>query len=710
MDTPAAGQQHRLPPGTRLLARLLLAVAAALVLLPLSAGPASAHASFVSSQPEPGADLASAPGVVRLRFTEPLIAELSSVTVTDPLGQTFEGGPTSDTQMQVDLDSTAPGSYTVEWKTVSPLDGHTLTGRYQFGVGSDVGAQAEPSDGPTGGDLAVAAARAVEYSALLAALGLLSLSALADGASLQWRPRGLHRWVAVAAVGGMATVAGEVLLASSGSLLSAAQGFVATGTGRVRLARLAVEVAAVVLTTIAVWASETGRVDNRKVRIATALAVMGALVAVAAAGHAAAASYGVWLAAGHLWTAGVWAGTILAMAVHRPPGGWRAEPGRRLVREFTPVALAAFTATVVLGLGRAVQELAHPSDLWATAYGQVLWAKTSLVVAMVALSVQAWRRVRHHPRGEGVLAGAVVLLAAVLVAFPVPPGRAGDDPTAAAAADTEGLPQTGDLTLARAVADTVVGLSIRPAEPGINDLFLHLVPPGGDQADQVEVTLTVDDGDPADTRRCGPACRVATAPIEEGTTLAFDLTGPAGTNGTATFTVPALPAPDARDLVDTMRDRMDQLDTVRYDETLGPGDPPTTSTWELVFPDRIHGILHPPKFKEIIRIEDRWWTRDHPDEPWTEARGSGQGLSVRVDDSLWDVNSTNHHQIGTDTIDGTPTRIATFFTEVGQLPIWYRLWIDHDHRVRRALMLTQGHIMEQHYHDFDAPITIDPPT
>lgn len=705
--TPTRAPAARRPPGIR----AAMLVLAALAYLLMTGTAASAHASFVSSQPEPGSDLAAAPGVVRLRFTEPLIEDLSSVTVTDPLGHSFDGGPTSDTEIQVDVDSTAPGSYLVEWKTVSPLDGHTVSGEFTFGVGADVGEQAEESDAPSVGDLAVAAVRAVEYVGLLGALGLLSLSALSDGAETGWRPAGLHSWVMLAAAGGIATVSGEVLLASSSDIVAAARGFLGTPTGTVRLARVVIELLGVAVSSIAAQHSTTGRVEPRRARVATMLLVMGALVAVAAAGHAAAVSYGVAVGAGHLWTAGVWAGTILAMAVHRPPGGWRGVLGRGLAREFTPIAVAAFIATVLLGLARAVQELAHVSDLWTTPYGQVLWAKMSLVAVMVALSVQAWRRSRHRAGGEGLAATGVVVLAAVLVAFPVPPGRAGDDPPAEAAADSNGLPQPGDLTLGQAADDTVVGLSIRPGEPGINDLIVHLVPPGGDDADQIAVSLTVDGGDPVETRRCGDACRVATAPLEVGTTLTFDLDGLPGSTGAATFTVPELPAPDGTGIMTATRARMHEITSVRYDEDFGPGDPPTRSSWELVLPDRLRGTIRSSsRYTETIRIADRWWNRESPDGPWAEARGSGTGLTVHVDNFIWDVTSTNHHLVGTDAIDGVPTRVVTFFAEVAELPYWYRLWIDDDDRVRRAVMLTQGHFMDQDYHDYDTSITIEPPT
>lgn len=673
-----------------------------------AAGPVWGHAAFVASQPEPGSSLAAAPGTVRLRFTEPLIQDLSFVAVTDPLGQTFRGGPTADAAMKVDVDSAAPGTYVVEWKTVSPIDGHTLTGRFTFGVGADVGPPAEPSDRPGPGDLATAIARTLEYAGLLGTIGLLTLAALAAEPG-NWRPGGLHRWVVVAAIGGVATVGGEVLLASSGSAVAAARGLLATPTGQVRLLRLAVEVLTAGVAVVATRRSSTGRIESPRTRATILVLAMVALAAVATSGHGAASSYGTWIATGHLWTAAVWAGTILAMALHRPPGGWRSDLGRQLAREFTPIALAAFTATAVLGIVRGVQELAHPADLWSTSYGQVLVVKVSLVAAMAILSLLVWRRSRHHPRAEAATTAGVVLLAAVLVAFPVPPGRAGEDPAAEAAADTNGRPQPGDLTIAQTVDATVVGLSIRPGEPGVNDLFLHLVPPGGEQADEIEVSLTVDDGSATATRTCGEACRVATAPLEPGTRVTFELGGLAGATGSTTFIMPDLPAPDGTDLVQDVRDRMHGLTSARYDEVLGPAAPPVTSTWELVFPDRLHGTIQPPRFRETIRIADRWWNRTEPDAPWTEPPASGDGLSVRVDQFLWDVRSTNHRLLGMATVDGVQTRIVAFYTEIGPLPIWYRLWVDGEDRVRRAVMLTQGHHMRHRYYDFGAAIRVEPP-
>ena len=42
--------------------------------------------------------------------------------------------------------------------------------------------------------------------------------------------------------------------------------------------------------------------------------------------------------------------------------------------------------------------------------------------------------------------------------------------------------------------------------------------------------------------------------------------------------------------------------------------------------------------------------------------------------------------------------------------IWFRLWIDDQGLVRQTETRAIGHFMDHRYYDFDAPITIAPPT
>jgi len=98
-------------------------------------GVASAHAVLASTQPQAGARLGTAPGVVVLEFTEPLNQKLSRATVTDPTGRRFTSGVSTGQEIRVSLSTNAPGIYIVQWVSVSTLDGHAILGLFQFGVG-----------------------------------------------------------------------------------------------------------------------------------------------------------------------------------------------------------------------------------------------------------------------------------------------------------------------------------------------------------------------------------------------------------------------------------------------------------------------------------------------------------------------------------------------------------------------------------------------
>jgi methionine-rich copper-binding protein CopC len=79
---------------------VLLVVITALALC-LRPSVAWAHAGFVSSSPEPGSELSSAPGMVTLRFSEPLNTKLSRAAVTTPDGRRVDGTVTGSEQIAI---------------------------------------------------------------------------------------------------------------------------------------------------------------------------------------------------------------------------------------------------------------------------------------------------------------------------------------------------------------------------------------------------------------------------------------------------------------------------------------------------------------------------------------------------------------------------------------------------------------------------------
>lgn len=357
-------------------------------------------------------------------------------------------------------------------------------------------------------------------------------------------------------------------------------------------------------------------------------------------------------------------------------------------------------ATVAFGTLRGAQELASVSDLVDSSYGRVLGSKVLAVAAMVPLSVRAWTRRRPIPTAEAIVGAGVVVLAAVLAAYPLPPRRAAEAHAEPERQVRLEVPRPGDLAFGLRVDDQLVGVTIRPARPGPNEVLLHPVVTVG--APLPEVSLSV--GRRAlPVESCGPACLRAEADLAGGEVVRVRTGGaPAGS---AEFDLPPLPAPDGTDLVDQADRRMHALRSYSYDETLGPVDPPIRATYEFRVPDRMH--LRLASGAETIRIGTSSWRRNGPDEPWEHQSAP----PLEVPTFVWDA--PRHRAItvvGREPVDGIETQVVSFYaTTVGGTEIWYRLWIDADRLVRRTEMLATGHFMDQHFTGFDIPVEIDPP-
>jgi methionine-rich copper-binding protein CopC len=238
--------------------RLVAVLGAVMLLLALSAGPAAAHAALVSSDPAAGQRLATAPGLVVLRFTEPLNTRLSGATVTGPNGQRFQGAAAGAEELRVRLLTNIPGVYRVAWATVSVVDGHSLRGRFAFGVGVTVGGSAggaadgSAATGPRLDDGLIAVGRAVEDLALLVAVGMLLLASLArrNPPLARVRPR-VAVVLAVALGAGLVVVTAEAAVASAAASGLSARGVAAYLTsgvpGWARLGRVTLETVALLL-------------------------------------------------------------------------------------------------------------------------------------------------------------------------------------------------------------------------------------------------------------------------------------------------------------------------------------------------------------------------------------------------------------------------------------------------------------------------------
>lgn len=692
--TPDADQAALHRNGRRALLAAIV-VLSAVVLLPAAA---LAHAGLVSATPEPGSELAIAPALVVLRFTEPLNMRLSDATVTTPDGERVAGRVTDIEEISVRLRGDARGVYDVSWTTVSLLDGHSLSGSFEFGVGVAIRSGATAfSSSPRMTDLLISIGRSVEDLAFMIAIGLLLLGRIARRApALGWIRERPAAPLAVAFVGGTIVVLAEAFVAARGLSVGSAVSYLTTGLpGFARLVRPALELVAFLL------AMRGPRWPPWP--------VAGAIVVLAASGHAAATSPRTWaviLETVHVGTAALWAGGIMALAFQRPPGGWRGEQGRVLLGRFTPLALGAFAVTAVAGVLRGAQEVGSLHELFASSYGDALLVKSSLVVLMALLSGFAWRRRSVTPRLESAVAIGVVAAAALLAAYPLPPARLVEAEAAARSAmEQPGRPEAGDLTLGARAGDALVGLTLRPAEPGRNDLYLYALPFSGERAgSRLAVKLSVG-GHGVGLEPCGMACLWTALDLSGMERIQVRVGGSHG--GLATFDLPRLPAPDGGHLFRELEQRMHALVSYRLDEALDSGTSTIRTSYACRAPDEcrtrstggfqsvwIGGTLY------LKRAPGAGWIVQPADPPF------------QVSSFLWDYvpdRIVDPRIVGAARIGGVDTTILSFYGPENGAPYWFRLWVDDTGLVRQAEMRGYAHFMDQRYSGFDVPITITPP-
>src|SRR5579859_1025723 len=114
-------------------------VAAALFALP----PATvlAHANLERADPAPGSQLDTPPPQLQLYFSEAVDGSFSRVQLLNAHGDAVDRGdshvaPADPRSLVVSVPDQLPnGVYTVAWRTLSAVDGHTVNGAYPLVIG-----------------------------------------------------------------------------------------------------------------------------------------------------------------------------------------------------------------------------------------------------------------------------------------------------------------------------------------------------------------------------------------------------------------------------------------------------------------------------------------------------------------------------------------------------------------------------------------------
>jgi copper transport protein len=388
----------------RVLVALLLSVGV------LVAGPVSgalAHAELVSSVPAASSSVSQSPATIVLAFGEDPDPARSLVRVLDGNGRTVSGVspveavPGKPLELQVRLSAVlARGVYSVNWRSVSAVDGHVANGAFAFGVGvTPAPGSVKSVDLLYTSTLTSAlsiAGRWLLYAGLALFVGAASTGTLALRRGVPAGGALVLRAAASAAIIGLcALVWAERTLVGAASLLPLFE----TTEG---LYLLALGVA------LAVCAGAVVCVDLWPARWSLVLLGAAGAVAILAhvlAGHADAPSslrlVNVALQWAHMAAVGVWLGG-LAWLLLGIRGLTRAERAAA-VSAFSRVATVTLIVVLATGAARGMAEVGGLVNLFGTKYGVTLLVKLGLVALLVALgAVNRFRVVPAIGGAEGV--------------------------------------------------------------------------------------------------------------------------------------------------------------------------------------------------------------------------------------------------------------------------------------------------------------------
>jgi copper transport protein len=444
----------------RVAARVLGVAAAALALLAaaaaFTASPAAGHAALTASVPQAGSSVARSPAIIELTFAEDPDPKFSKVAVLDAVGQKVPGvsAPEAVPGKPLDLRVTlaeplGTGVYTVNWRTVSAVDGHVESGAFAFGVGATPAPGSEQivnlgSTSSWAKGLGVGG-RWLLYAGLALFVGAASTCLFVFGGRLPPGGVTLSRLALLLAGVGLALMVwSERELVGAPSLLPLFQ----SPAGQLLLS-LAVA--------LALCAAAVVALDLYPARWSLwVLGITGlaAILVHVIAGHADAASSWRYLNLAvqwvHMSAIGIWLGGL----------AWLLLGIRGMERPERAVAVAAFsriatgTLVVVLatGLVRGLVEVGSLGALFNTSYGVTLLIKVGLVVILVALGALnhfrwvpalrtrdgAARSFRLNASGELALAAGVLLATALLTGFAPASSAVASTPPASAGVTATG--------------------------------------------------------------------------------------------------------------------------------------------------------------------------------------------------------------------------------------------------------------------------------
>ncbi len=514
---------------------VVLAFVALVICLPDAA---FAHANLADADPAPNSVLASSPARITVWFTEPLEPSFSDVEVLNSQGSRVDNDDNSvDSRdpkvMTVTLPEDLPnGTYTVAWRTLSTVDGHTIRGTFFYSVGEPLtSTEWAPASEPA---LQSPAEPFMRWAVLLGGLSTLGvimlwlivirppLMSMNDSQTLVGKVRRRTEKIALAGIV-------LALLGSLGHLLAQASSthevslletlgepirFVVTQTewGRGWLRRTSLFIGALgpILALLRLHAAPSIRRDT-VLWISAFLVTALAMATISATSHGA-ATPGIELEAAvsdyiHLIASAFWIGGLFGLALilpvtfsHAPEGSIRRIVLAALPR-FSLVAGLSFVVLTVTGLFAA---WAHVTVLPALVvpYGQTLIVKTALIGILLAFGATnlLWLTpaIRSNPKAASLLRRTVTAEAIVGILVVLAAAYLTSLEPARQVASRQGIGVPQSLTFEDTAEGASIEVEIEPGHVGPNTVTVSLTDRLDERitnASAVDVRLTYLDAD-----------------------------------------------------------------------------------------------------------------------------------------------------------------------------------------------------------------------
>jgi copper transport protein len=651
---------------------------------------ALAHANLVSTSPQDGAVVASAPTEVRVRFDDPVTVGSGNAVVAEDRSSVLAGSPRVERagrELVLPLESLRNGDYSVRWGIVSD-DGHLESGLLAFRVGPlQAGARPPRSvlEAESGRpSTANVFARWLFLGGILVAGGIALFRLLVSRA-------GARQAVAMLMLALIAVVLGGSLLLQT------------THGGATRFGH--VTGAAVLVAAGGALATALSRIYPRLHVLATS-ASLALLLAPTFSGHAFRSASDRLLSVAadllHVAAAAFWIGGLLQLAVIL----WSGEdPGA--ARRFSRLAVPAVVLIAVSGLARALVELSTVSQLWSTGYGRAIVVKSTLLAALIVLGWlgrrwlgSATRLLRNVSTELALLA---LLIGAVAVLTALRPGRdavAKLQPVASTEVAPAPTPPRGSVTFARQSRELAVALAVLPGRQ--LGLVATIIGQSGRGVDGLNVELVA--ANPghrasAAARTCGHGCYTASLGVSQPTLFEVEIAG-AGPLRSVAFPVGAWPPRPGTAFLQRATRAFRALSSVIYQEHLAsrPGDAIDT-TWKLLAPDRLEYAIRGGA--DGIVIGGTRWDRPAPGAAWQRS----EATALEQPFPPWGTRMADVRILRTTGGNATLSWLDP------QVPAWFTGTFDGRTALPRELRMTAAaHFMRHRYVAYNRSITIEPPT